>query len=148
MSRTERRLLDISNLFVGGTGIVDGVMKYLMESPDEWAVVNHPWQPHVQHLHVLAAPLLVFTCGLFWSRHVVEKLCGNGSGGRATGLTLIVQFVPLVLSGYLIQVSVSQTWRTVWIWVHLITAGIWILTAVAHRLRTTASARTGAEPDS
>jgi hypothetical protein len=31
-------------------------MRCLAEPADEWAVVNHPWQPHLQHLHVLAAP--------------------------------------------------------------------------------------------
>ncbi len=56
-------------------------MKFLMESADEWAVVNHPWQPHVQHLHVLAAPLLVFACGLLWKNHVLEKMRGDGSQG-------------------------------------------------------------------
>ena len=28
-----------------------------------------PWQPAVQHLHVLAAPLLVFALGLIWKAH-------------------------------------------------------------------------------
>jgi len=135
MSRLERWLLDISNLIVGGTGIVYAVMKYFMESTDEWAVVNHPWQPHVQHLHVLGAPLLVFACGLLWSNHVVPKLDANGSRGRLTGLALVVQLIPMVVSGSLIQVSVSEGWRTIWVWIHLLTSCAWLIGAVAHRLR-------------
>ena len=135
MSRFERWLLDISNLIVGGTGIAYAVMKYLMESTDEWAVVNHPWQPHLQHLHVLGAPLLVFACGLLWSTHVAPKLSANDPRGRLTGLSLVVQLIPMVLSGYLIQVSVSEGWRTIWVWVHLVTSIVWLLMAFAHRLK-------------
>lgn len=135
MNRTERWLLDISNLLVGGTGIAYAVMRYLMESPDEWSVVNHPWQPHLQHLHVVAAPLLVFACGLIWSRHVLPKLSASDPRGRTTGLALVVQLIPMVLSGYLIQVSVSEGWRTTWVWVHVVTSIVWILMTFAHRLR-------------
>jgi len=124
VNRAERRLLDIANLLVGGTGLVYAVMKYLMEAADEWAVVNHPWQPHIQHLHILAAPLLVFVAGAFWKHHVLEKMRGNGSNGRATGLALAIQLAPMVLSGYLIQVSVAENWRLAWIWVHVITGGL------------------------
>jgi hypothetical protein len=147
MSRYERWLMDVANLMVGGTGIVYAVMKYLMESTDEWAVVNHPWQPHVQHLHVVAAPLLVFTCGLLWSNHVVPKLQAKGSRGRLTGLTLVAQLIPMVVSGYLIQVSVSEGWRTVWIWVHLVTSIVWLLTAITHRLPLSEPSRLEANRD-
>lgn len=135
MNRAERRFLDIANLLVGGTGLVYAVMKYAMEATDEWAVVNHPWQPHFQHLHVLAAPLLVFAGGMFWKHHVLEKMRGNGANGRATGLALAVQFIPMVVSGYLIQVTVSEMWRTIWIWVHLMTGCLWCLAVIAHRVR-------------
>ena len=70
MSRSERLFLHVANGLVGGTGLVYAAMRYLMNPTDEWSVVNHPWQPHVQHLHVLVAPLLVFAAGLIWSRHV------------------------------------------------------------------------------
>lgn len=134
MNNLDRRLLNISNVLVGGTGVVYGVMKYLMESTDEWAVVNHPWQPHMQHLHILAAPLLVFVGGLFATNHVIEKIRGNKKRGRLSGIILGLQFVPMVFSGYLIQVSVSESWRSTWIWVHIVTAALWIIMAVTHRI--------------
>lgn len=143
MTRAERRLLDVANVLVGGSGLVYAVMKYLMESADEWAVVNHPWQPHVQHLHVVVAPLLVFAGGVLWKHHVMDRIRGNDSNGKVTGLALAVQFVPMVLSGYLIQVSTSESWRTTWIWVHLITAGLWCLLAVAHRFRSKSDQKNG-----
>ena len=74
MSRAQLLLFHLINLAVCGTGLVYAWMRYLVEPVDEWAVVNHPWQPHMQHLHVLLAPLLVFAVGLIWSAHVLGKL--------------------------------------------------------------------------
>lgn len=143
MSRSERWLLDISNLLVGGTGVAYFVMKFLMEPADEWAVVNHPWQPHVQHLHVLAAPFLVFAGGLIWKQHVMKKFRQAGSRGRKSGLILALQLGPMVVSGSLIQASVSEIWREVWVWVHLITSGLWIVTAIAHKIAVPRNESTG-----
>ena len=60
MSRGQSVFLHLANLAVSGTGLVYAWMRYLAEPVDEWAIVNHPWQPHTQHLHILTAPLLVF----------------------------------------------------------------------------------------
>ena len=70
MSRFEAWMLHLSNLLVGGTGLVYAWMVFLAKPADPYAVVNHPLQPQMQHLHILLAPLLVFTAGLVWRRHV------------------------------------------------------------------------------
>ena len=36
-------------------------MRYFARSEDPFAIANHPWQPTLQHAHVLVAPLLVFS---------------------------------------------------------------------------------------
>lgn len=135
MTRGQAFFVHIANVAVCGTGLVYAWMRYLLEPADEWSVVNHPWQPHLQHLHVLVAPLLVFAGGLIWRQHILERIRGNGSGGRGTGMALTVQFMPMVFSGYLIQVSVTESWRLVWIWTHLVTGGLWCLAVISHRFR-------------
>ena len=132
MTTWQARLQHTANLLVGGTGIVYGYMRYFMKPADEWAVVNHPWQPHVQHLHVLVAPLLVFACGLIWSRHVAGNLKGNGTRGRRTGPGLLLALVPMVASGYLIQTTVTETWRQVWVVTHVVSSVTWIVAFSAH----------------
>ncbi len=132
MNRWESGTLYTANLLVGGTGIVYAVMRYLLEPTDEWAVVNHPWQPHLQHLHVLVAPLLVFACGLIWHRHVAGNLRrGKPRGGRS-GPGLLLALAPMVVSGYLIQTTVSESWRQAWIVVHLVSSGAWLLVFAGH----------------
>lgn len=133
MSSGERWMLDIATAAVAGTGAVLAIMIYAMEPADGWAVVNHPWQPHMQHLHVLAAPFLVFVGGWFWKHHVVRRYRECEPRGRGTGLALASLLVTMALSGSLIQVSVSPAWRSVWIWVHVITSGLWLLMVVVHR---------------
>ena len=59
MTRLEAWFLHVATILVGGGGLVYAWMRYFVRPDDPFAVVNHPWQPDVQHLHVLAAPLLV-----------------------------------------------------------------------------------------
>ena len=134
MSRWEGRFLNVANLLVGGTGLVYAMMRYFMKPADEWAVINHPWQPHMQHLHVLAAPLLVFACGLIWRRHVVGNLRRDDRRGASSGPGLLLTLVPMTLSGYLIQTTVGETWRQIWIVTHLVSSGAWILAFAGHLL--------------
>jgi hypothetical protein len=135
VSRTEIALLHLANALVVATGVVYAVMRYLLEPAEEWAVVNHPWQPHVQHLHVLVAPALVFAVGLIWSAHVLPKLL-NGRKGRMTGLGLLVGFAPMAMSGYAIQITIDEGWRKAWIVVHLVSSLLWICAFVLHLIRT------------
>ena len=133
MSRAQMILFHLANLAVAGTGLIYAWMRYLVEPADEWAVVNHPWQPHLQHLHVLAAPLLVFVLGVIWSAHVIAKL-KNGSKNRVVGIGLTTLFLPMALSGYLLQVAVSPNWRATWVGVHVVSSLLWVAAFAVHQL--------------
>ena len=134
MSRFQAWFLHCSNLLVGGTGLVYAWMRYAVEPEDPWAVVNHPWQPDVQHWHVLAAPLLVFACGMIWREHVWSGFRRGFPDRRRSGLFLGLMLVPMIASGYGIQVSVEESWRQAWIWIHLVTSGGWLLAGTVHPL--------------
>ena len=127
-------MLHVSNLLVGGTGLVYAWMLYLVKPTDPYAVVNHPWQPQTQHLHILVAPLLVFTAGLVWRRHVWSQWRRGIAQGRWSGLSQVFLLVPMIASGYLLQTAVDGGWRKVWIAVHLAASGLWLLGYLAHQL--------------
>jgi len=133
MSRAEAWCIWIASLVVAGTGIVYGVMRYALAPIDPMAVINHPWQPALQHWHVLLAPTLVFAVGLIWRRHVWAGLKTRGRAFRS-GLTLALTAFPMVISGYLLQVAIDDAWRQRWIAVHLVTSGLWVVGLVAHRI--------------
>lgn len=134
MTRGQLILLQLANLATAGTGLVYAWMRYLAEPADGWAVVNHPWQPTTQHLHVLAAPLLVFAIGLVWNAHVLGKL-RNGRRNRAVGVALALTFLPMAASGYLLQVAVDPAWRQRWIWCHVVASLVWVAAFALHQLQ-------------
>ena len=133
MTRAEAWCVWIASLLTAGTGIVYGVMRYVLTPADPLAVVNHPWQPALQHWHVLLAPTLIFTVGLIWRRHVWAGLKARGRAFRS-GLTLALTAFPMVVSGYLLQVATDDHWRQRWIAVHLVTSALWVIGLVAHRV--------------
>ena len=134
MTRQERGLQYLANLLVGGTGLLYAAMRYFMEPVDEWAVVNHPWQPAVQHLHLLTAPLLVFACGLIWRRHVVDHW-RRAARLRRSGPGMALLFLPMIASGYLLQVTVAPGWRQAWVVLHVATSAVWVLAFLVHLRR-------------
>ena len=109
-------------------------MIYFVHPSDPDSLVNHPWQPHVQHLHILVAPLLVFTAGLIWRRHVWAGWRRGDRERRRSGLSLALTLTPMVISGYLIQTAVEQSWRHAWVIVHLAASGLWLLVTVVHQV--------------
>lgn len=126
--------MHLSTLLVGGTGLVYAWMVYLAEPADPYSVVRHPWQPTLQHLHVLVAPLLVFVSGLIWRRHVWSGWRLGVRASRRSGISLAVSLAPMVVSGYLLQVTVEESWRNVWSWVHLATSLLWVLGYLVHQI--------------
>ena len=143
--RWEVVLLHLSNVLVGGTGTAYAVFRYFTKPSGEFDVVNHPLQPAVQHLHLLLAPLLVFAVGLAWRTHAVAHLRREGAPRRRTGLSLLVAFVPMAASGYLLQTAVDPAWRRAWIAVHLATSVLWIAGYLAHQLGKRGSERVRSE---
>ena len=140
MNRIQKLVLHGANLLVVASGLVYGWMRYFAKPADEWAIVNHPWQPLLQHLHVLAAPTLIFAVGLVWGAHVVGKL-KNGSVNRVAGIGLAIVFAPMAATGYLLQVSVDPEWRHYWTWLHGASSLVWVAVFVVHHVR----ARTAGE---
>lgn len=123
-----------ATVLVGVTGLVYGVMRYLLRPSDEFAVVNHPWQPTVQHLHVLLAPVLVFAAGLLWRAHVQPSLRHGVAARRRSGWIGLLAMAPMAASGYLLQVSVEPGWRVFWVAVHVATSLAWLTAYGLHQL--------------
>lgn len=126
MNRIEAWFVHASLALVGGTGLIYAWMRYAATNTDPYANVNHPWQPALQHLHIWTAPLLVFGVGLIWRQHIWGHFRRGVATGRRSGLALILSLVPMVLSGYLIQTTVSTSWRMAWVAIHLLASALWL----------------------
>jgi hypothetical protein len=110
VTRFERWAVWSTSVATFVTGVIYLWMKYLMVSDDPLAVVNHPWQAAVLKLHILVAPLLVFSMGLIALRHVWRHLRSKMRDGRRSGLLTVVVLGPMIVSGYLIQTLTEEGW--------------------------------------
>jgi hypothetical protein len=134
VSRSAAWFVHGSVALAGATGLVYGWMRYVAEPADEWAIVNHPWEPDLKALHIVLVPLLVFGCGLLWRTHVWERIRTEFPHRRRTGIALALLLAPMVASGYAVQVAEDQTWRAVWMWTHGLTSCAWVLMYLVHQL--------------
>lgn len=136
MSRWEAWLLHILTIVVTVTGIAYFWMKYMMEVDDPLSVINHPWQPTMINLHILASPLLVFTIGLIVPSHVITKLRHKVKGNRCSGLLALFSFPLMALSGYLLQIITHEFASRVLLILHLVTGITFAISYLIHQVLT------------
>ncbi|HED64861.1 MAG TPA: hypothetical protein ENJ09_04810 [Planctomycetes bacterium] len=144
MTRGQSRCIHAATALVGVSGLVYGWMRYFAVPEDEFAVVNHPWQPALQASHILFAPLLVFAVGLVWRDHIWARISFGSPARRRGGLVLTSLVFPMIASGYLLQTATSEAWRTTWIWVHGVTGCLWLVVYLIHQATPKRLARRGA----
>jgi hypothetical protein len=113
------------------TGLVYGVFKYFVVSPDPDSRVGHPWQPGLVKAHLLVAPFAVFGVGLILRRHALLKRRQAETSGRRTGALMLWLLLPLTLTGYLVQVFVEPGAVRATGWIH---AGLGVLVLLAYAL--------------
>lgn len=134
MTRAQVVYLHLCVLVTALTGTVFAVMKYAMKSEDEFAVVNHPWQPFMLAAHVVVAPLLVFGFGWIFANHIWPGLTSGIARKRKSGLWSLAAIVPMVLSGYLLQVSTADATRQAMAVAHWISSALFVIAYVIHLL--------------
>lgn len=134
MSRLQTLWLHLAVALTAITGIVFAVMKYLMKPSDEFAVVNHPLQPHMLSAHVVVAPVLLFLLGWTFSNHMMPKLRFGDGTNKRTGITSLSLIAPMTLSAYLLQISTNDTLRAAMAWTHGITSAVFVLAYAIHLL--------------
>lgn len=118
------------------SGLVYGVLKYFVTSPDPDSRLSHPWQPAILAVHVLAAPVAVFGFGLLFRRHALARLSEGEHERRRTGTVMTLLAIPLILSGYVLQALMGDAARR-WIgWGH---AGLGLIYAIGYAMHPLAS---------
>ena len=131
MKRWERYSFNAAAALVAITGFVYLWMEYGMKTDDPFAVVNHPWQPHVLGLHVLAAPVLLVVFGIVFNSHIGRKLRSYGAN-RRTGMTALITFALMTVSGYLLQVVTTPVLRNVCLVAHIASGTIFAVSYTIH----------------
>lgn len=128
----ERWAFTLLALLVSATGVVYLWMQYGMTTSDPFAVVNHPLQPLVLHLHVMAAPWLILLFGILINAHVSKKLGERPVSNRRTGVVSVATFVAMTFSGYGLQVFTDPAWTRAMLVLHLASSGTFVLAYLLH----------------
>ncbi len=134
MTPRQARLLHLASALVGATGVALFVFKDLIIVEGDFGPESHFLENEVQAAHILTAPALVFGCGLIWLDHIWVKLKSGQRARRRTGLLLASMLLPMILSGYLLQVSYEDPWREIWRVTHLLSSLVWLLAYGLHQL--------------
>ena len=124
------------SVVLAATGVLLFVMKYLMENHDPFQLVNHPWQPFMLDLHILAAPGLVLILGMIYASHVTAKLRSRSKSNRRTGILMLVTFPLMVISGYLLQVVTHPALSLLAVVLHSVSGTAFALTYIWHQCLT------------
>ena len=113
------------------TGIAYFWMKYMMTTNDPFSVVNHPWEPAMLQLHVLAAPAFLVLFGIIFNSHIGRKI-GKPIPNRRSGLLSLATFVLMTVSGYALQVVTDDTIKQGWLVTHLASGAVFVAAYVTH----------------
>lgn len=135
MKALERWALHLGALLTGLSGLGYGWLRYCGQVQGEFGPEPHPLQGLLQHLHVLAAPLLLFALGMTVRGHLSTKLRAGTREGRRTGLGLGLLIGPMVGAGYAVQVVTTPSWRIAFAWVHGLSSLLFLLSYLGHGLR-------------
>jgi hypothetical protein len=135
MSRTQIVYMNVSAALVAITGAVYAVMKYFMTPDDEFAVANHPLQPHMLSAHVVTAPLLVFALGWLFANHIWPKFVFKEPRNRLSGIGAMALIAPMTLSGYLLEIATNETLRQAMAIAHWLTSALFVVAYVVHLIR-------------
>ncbi|MDA7936731.1 hypothetical protein N9B90_02210 [bacterium] len=134
MRRGDKRAVYLTAALATFSGFGYGYLLYFGEIEDEFGAVAHPWTSPLQAIHVLTVPLFVFAMGLIWRTHIFQKLVSGARPRRRSGIALLSQAIPMIVTGYLLQVAVDEAWRTAWIWSHVVTSIAFSVAFVLHLL--------------
>jgi hypothetical protein len=132
MSRWQLIWLHVSVWLTTATGVIFAWMKYAMTTDDEFAVVNHPLQPHMLAAHVVLAPLALFVLGWTFSNHMMPKYRFGDGERRASGIAGALLLAPMTLSAYLLQISTAETVREAMAVAHWVSSGVFVLAWIVH----------------
>jgi len=128
----ERWTFNLAAAVVAVTGFAYFWMKYFVESADPFAVVNHPWEATMLHLHVIASPLLLLIFGIILNSHILKKLGASKMPNRTSGLASFGLFAVMIASGYLLQVSTDAGWLRALVAAHVGSGAAFSATYVVH----------------
>lgn len=80
----------------------------------------------------MVVPLLALGMGGVWYSHAWLFWNLGMKDGRWSGMALLLLALPMMGSGYALQVVVNEGWKTAWLWTHWVYSGVWVAAYAGH----------------
>lgn len=132
MSAFQKWSVWVTSFLTVATGVAYFVTKYMVSGGDGYSVVNHPWQPVFLKAHIVVSPALLFALGVIAVDHVWDHIVTGVRVSRRTALVTVVSVVPMVATGYLIQVLTSAGWVRAMAVAHIVFGALYAVGLGAH----------------
>lgn len=123
MKRWEKYTFSTLSAILTFTGVAYFWMKWMLATDDPLAVVNHPLQPLMLQLHILAAPPFLVVFGIVFNSHIARKI-GKQIPNRRSGMLSLVTLAIMTVSGYLLQTLTEPLLHQVALVSHLASGAI------------------------
>lgn len=123
----ERWAFNALHAVVAATGAAYLYMKLVLTTDDPFALVNHPWQPAMLSIHVVAAPFFIVFFGMLFRSHTLRKLLSPSRFNRRSGWTSLLGFAVMAVSGYLVQVAPTPALVDASVWVHVLSSLLFVI---------------------
>ena len=112
--------------------------------PDPFSAWQHPLEPWLARLHVLASVAIVFVLGWAFGAHVLPRLA-HEQRARRSGFAAIALAALMILSGYWLSLGATGLQLTLITWVHGLSGAAFVTLLAVHAvLGRRASARSTA----
>lgn len=136
MTTVEKYAIWSSTAVATVTGVTYAWMKYWLKPADPYAVINHPLQPFVLKLHIASVPFLVFAIGMVTLQHIVKYYRTGVQRARSSGLGSMWLVLPMIVSGYAIQMLADSAWLRAVGYAHFGVGIAFAVFALIHALKT------------
>jgi MFS family permease len=100
------------------TGVLWLMLDNYFEKEGDFGPIKHPWQFNVLKIHGAVAMAMMMLFGGVLATHVRHYWRKNRS--RKSGLLLVLSFVILIVSAYLLFYASEDIWRSSAQWLHIV----------------------------
>lgn len=132
MTVNEKRIFLSCNILISLIGVIYFIFKYFFQVETSFGLRPHSLTSSLLHLHIISVPLLVLIVGYIAGIHIAPKLRSKKLSRRTSGLTLIISFLFMVITGYLLQVGFDPEVNDFISIIHLVISALWLLATVWH----------------
>lgn len=107
MTKFEKNSFIVINIIISVIGLIYFCYDFFLKVETPFGLRPHPQTSSLLHLHIITAPLLLIIFGVLWKGHIYPKLTKNQTKRKKSGITILIFFSLMSISGYMLQLALG-----------------------------------------